>query len=174
MPGTVRSAADEKKWKRAKKHVSDSKGYGPDSFTDQDWGLVQTIYQKIKAKSESRLNLSSIAEERVKKKRRRCDCSDGECGLCMHGWYFAPYYGKGDGQSPAAISTGPGSVGMTGMDVPSGAFPGAGGINSPSVPGGPNAGMGPITMSKALPMSKPDKAMGRSLFLEVFQTKKGA
>jgi len=107
-----------------------------------------------------RLNLSSIREDRVQKKRQRCDCPDGECGLCMHGWYFTPYYGKGDGQSPAAISTGPGSVGMTGMDVPSGAFPGAGGINSPSVPGGANAGMGPITMSKA---------MGRSLFLEVYE-----
>jgi hypothetical protein len=116
--------------------------------------------------AKSRLNLSSISEDRtVRKKRQRCDCPDGECGLCMHGWYFAPYYGKGDGQSPAAISTGPGSVGMTGMDPPSGAFPGAGGINSPSVPGGPNAGMGPISMSKA---------MGHSLFLEVYQTKKGA
>jgi hypothetical protein len=84
----------------------------------------------------------------------------------MHGWYFAPYYGKGDGQSPAAISTGPGSVGMTGMDPPSGAFPGAGGINSPGVGGGANTGMGPISMSK------PHKAMGRSLFLEVYKFKK--
>lgn len=143
MPGTVRTPRQEKMWKRAKKHVEDSRGYGEGSFTDQDWGLVQTIYQRIKAKNESiKVNLSSL-DEAKKRKRKRCDCGVG-CDRCYGGWYFAPFYGPGDGTSGAANGPYPSA------DVPSGAKPGAGGINSPSVPAGPNSGMGPVTMSRTI------------------------
>lgn len=131
-------------WKRAKAHVEDSRGYGEGSFTDQDWGLVQTIYQRIKAKNESaKVNLSSLQEVK-KRKRKRCDCMLGGCDRCYGGWYFAPFYGPGDGTSGAA--SGPYDPSAS---VPSGAYPGAGGINSPSVPAGPNSGMGPVTMNKS-------------------------
>lgn len=149
MPGNVRTAAQEKYWKRAKKHVEDSRGYGEGSFTDQDWGLVQTIYQRIKAKYESKLetkthskqvNSSSVVEAKTRRKRQRCDCLYGTCGNCYYGWAFAPYYGKGDRKSPAAISTLPSDLPS---DVPSGANPGPGGINMPGIPNGPNSGMGP-------------------------------
>lgn len=106
------------------------------------------------------VNLSSLTERTIKK-RERCSCDDGNCGQCMHGWFFNPYYGKGDGRSDAAITTGAGAVGMTGMDLPSGAFPGAGGVNSPGVAAGPNSGMGPVTMNRAMDLRS------HSLFFEV-------
>jgi hypothetical protein len=84
------------------------------------------------------------------KKKKKCKCNwlycDPECTNKSHRypWAFAPFYGKGDGKSDAAISTGTRSSGSSG----GGAYPGAGGINMPGVPAGPNSGMGPITMSR--------------------------
>lgn len=156
MPSNIRTPAEEKMWKRAKAHVKDSKGYGQDSFTDQDWGLVQTIYQKIKNKSEE-VNLNSLDEAgRSRRKRKRCDCLIGNCERCYHGWFWQPYYGKGDGTSDAAISTLPSGLPS---DVASGARPGPGGINAPGVPAGPNSGMGPVSMSRNID--------SRSIFQEV-------
>jgi hypothetical protein len=145
MPGNVRTPSDEKKWKRAKKHVAQSKGYPESEFKDQDWGLVQMIYQRIKAKSEEKtLNLTSVVTERKSRKRQKCSCYYGDCGACHRGWVFAPFYGKGDGKSDAAISTLP----SQGSSPQSGALPGPGGINMPGIAPGPNSGMGPIGASK--------------------------
>lgn len=95
--------------------------------------------------TESKVNSNSLSEGKKRRKRRRCSCLYGICGGCYGGWYFAPFYGKGDGTSGAAIGTGPSYP----QNVPSGANPGPGGINMPGIPNGPNSGMGPISMNKS-------------------------
>ncbi len=49
MPAFVKTAADEKRWKRAKKAVRKSTGKRLADFTSRDWGLVTHIYRRIKA-----------------------------------------------------------------------------------------------------------------------------
>ena len=77
----------------------------------------------------------------AKKRKKKCKkCTGYGCYYCGYrGYLFAPFYGKGDGTSAAAISTGPGGSSGSGGGP---AFPGAGGVNAPGVPGGPNSGMG--------------------------------
>lgn len=76
--------------------------------------------------------------DEAKRKKKQCPkCYGVGCYYCDYqGFLFAPFFGKGDGTSAAAISTGSGGGGG------GPAFPGAGGINAPGVPGGPNSGMG--------------------------------
>lgn len=54
---------------------------------------------------------------------------------------FAPFFGRGDGKSPAEIHTGGQGSGKSTGGGP--AYPGEGGINAPGVGSGPNSGMGP-------------------------------
>lgn len=75
-------------------------------------------------------------------KKKRCSCLSWPYSCCdRHFALFAPFYGKGDGKSAAAISTGPGYSGG------GPAYPGAGGVNAPGVGSGPNSGMGPAMSS---------------------------
>lgn len=91
-------------------------------------------------------------EQTEAKKKKKCNCInwpweyDPDCPCHRHLIWFAPFFGKADGKSPAAISTAP--SGETTGGGP--AYPGAGGINMPGVPSGPNTGMGPTMASKAL------------------------
>lgn len=103
MPAFVKTAADEKRWDRAKDAVSKSRDKKQSDFTDRDWGLVNSIYQKMK---------ESLDEERKKNKKKRSPYLDthriGRSG---------PYYGPADGTSPArvgAIATPSGSVTVSG------------------------------------------------------------
>jgi hypothetical protein len=47
MPGSVKTPAQEKAWKRAKEIVSEQRSKGEASFTDKDWGLVNHIYHNM-------------------------------------------------------------------------------------------------------------------------------
>jgi len=48
MPGFIKTAAQEAKWKRAKRAVSRSRHKKKKDFQKRDWGLVTHIYQGIK------------------------------------------------------------------------------------------------------------------------------
>lgn len=48
MPGFVKTAKDEKKWKRAKQAVASSRKKSESEFDDQDWGLANKIFHKMK------------------------------------------------------------------------------------------------------------------------------
>jgi DNA-directed RNA polymerase specialized sigma subunit len=53
MPGFVKDKKDEAIWQKAKKAASKSKNKSEDSFSDQDWALVNHIYHKMKKSVES-------------------------------------------------------------------------------------------------------------------------
>ena len=50
MPGFIKTARDEEIWQESKRKVEKSKGKSEPSFTDQDWGLVNKIFQESKKK----------------------------------------------------------------------------------------------------------------------------
>jgi hypothetical protein len=53
MPGFIRTKAQEKKWTRAKEAVMRNKNIKKESdITDQHWGLINSIYQKMEAKKK--------------------------------------------------------------------------------------------------------------------------
>jgi len=106
---------------------------------------MEKIWQNhIKREAEKKMKSKKESLDEAKKKKKRCDkCYGYGCHYCGYrGYLFAPFYGKGDGTSAAAITTGPGGASGGGP-----AFPGAGGINSPGVGGGANTGMGPAMAS---------------------------
>ena len=47
MPGFVRTPKDEARWSKAKDAAKRSKKKDEDSFTDQDWALVNHIYHQM-------------------------------------------------------------------------------------------------------------------------------
>ena len=49
------SDKEERMWQQAKKYVAASKEKSTSDFADQDWALVQHIFQKMKKKYQSRL-----------------------------------------------------------------------------------------------------------------------
>lgn len=57
MPGFVRTKKDEAKWSKAKAAASKSKSKSEESFTDQDWALVNHIYQKMEKNVEFAKNI---------------------------------------------------------------------------------------------------------------------
>jgi hypothetical protein len=48
MPAFIKNPAQEAKWKRAKDAVKRARKKDHEQFTDQDWGLVTTIFKKIR------------------------------------------------------------------------------------------------------------------------------
>jgi hypothetical protein len=76
MPGFVRSKKDEANWQKAKEAASKSKNKEEGSFTDQDWALVNHIYQQMKKSYEDikSSNDPKLIEDTIKlleKARRR-------------------------------------------------------------------------------------------------------
>jgi len=59
-PNMIKMPKQEKLWNEAKEAVEESKDKSQSSFSDQDWGLVNMIYQKKKEKHSS---LNKQAEE---------------------------------------------------------------------------------------------------------------
>lgn len=52
MPaGLIKTKGDAKKWKRAKSAVAKARSKKQSEFTDLDWGLVTSIFKKMKGES---------------------------------------------------------------------------------------------------------------------------
>lgn len=62
MPAWVK---DEGIWQKAKEKAIESKGKPESKFTDQDWGLVTTIYKNMGGKV-GKVNISKVADEIIK------------------------------------------------------------------------------------------------------------
>ena len=94
MPGFVRTKRDEAKWQKAKSSASKSKGKDEESFTDQDWALVNHIYHKMKKGEDIAGNLTlieSLAHALKKAKQKLFDPNDmGDADEFNENEDFAP------------------------------------------------------------------------------------
>lgn len=72
MPAFIKTPRDEARWAKAKKHAAKSKKKDEGSFTDQDWGLVNHIYQNMD-KMEKGFVAEELAEILEKAKNRMSD-----------------------------------------------------------------------------------------------------
>lgn len=67
MPAFVKTPAQEAKWKRAKDAVKRSRKKDQEQFTDQDWGLVTHIFQRIKkAQADGDYTLAKAHHQKMK------------------------------------------------------------------------------------------------------------
>lgn len=74
MPSFIKDKKDENKWKKAKQAASESKKKDQASFVDQDWALVNHIYQKMQKSNKfnmSRLDTVSFLLEALKKAKQK-------------------------------------------------------------------------------------------------------
>ncbi|MEM4726239.1 MAG: hypothetical protein QXG63_04800 [Nitrososphaerales archaeon] len=76
MPSFIRTKKDEALWQKAKQAAAKSKNKDEESFSDQDWALVNHIYHQMKkgeefSKSTDSLRSIEKATEELEKARRR-------------------------------------------------------------------------------------------------------
>ena len=54
MPGFIKTPSDEARWAKAKNAVMKARKKGEKEFTDKDWGLSNSIFQKMKQSKEKK------------------------------------------------------------------------------------------------------------------------
>lgn len=76
MPAFIRTAKDEARWAKAKAAAKESKDKDEQSFDDQDWALVNHIYQKM--------HKSEIAQSLLERLSKRDEDEDEDLDIQHH------------------------------------------------------------------------------------------